>query len=96
VLDVHWVHRAAHHGDPDRLLADAVASLARPAGRMSAFVHGEAAATRAVRHVLLSQYIVDEGMLSCSPYWRRGLDDEQWRSVKAEWLRAEAAATITP
>jgi NADPH-dependent ferric siderophore reductase len=92
VLDVLWVHRAGHGGDPDELLADAVRALPRPEGRVSAFVHGEAGATRAVRRVLLGQHVVDAEMLSCSPYWRRGLDDEQWRAVKADWLRAIAVA----
>ncbi|WP_210439963.1 siderophore-interacting protein [Nocardioides xinjiangensis] len=91
VLDVRWVHRASHAGDPDDLLAETVRALPRPPGTVSAFVHGEAAATRAVRRVLLGERIVREELLSCSPYWRRGLDDEQWRAVKADWVRAVAA-----
>ncbi|GAA4815459.1 siderophore-interacting protein [Nocardioides caeni] len=95
-LEVHWVHRSDASGDPDRLLADAVAALPRAAGVVSAFVHGEAAATRAVRRVLLGEHRVDEEHLSCSPYWRRGLDDEAWRSVKAAWGREVAAETFPP
>jgi NADPH-dependent ferric siderophore reductase len=90
VLDVHWVHRAGHEHELDTLLADAVAALPRPTGTVSAFVHGEAAATRAVRRLLLAEGIVTDDLLSCSPYWRRGLDDEQWRTVKGEWLRSVA------
>ena len=93
-LQVRWVHRAAHDTDPDELLADAVRALPRPGGTVSAFVHGEAGATRAVRRALLADRIVSEEHLSCSPYWRRGLDDGQWRAVKAEWLRAIAAEPI--
>ncbi len=93
-LTVRWVHRASHPGDPDDLLADTVGSLPRPDGTVSAFVHGEAAATRAVRRVLLGERIVSEEMLSCSPYWRRGHDDEQWRAVKGDWVRAVAAETF--
>ncbi|GAA5113965.1 siderophore-interacting protein [Alloalcanivorax gelatiniphagus] len=93
-LTVHWVHRASQPGDLDELLADAVRSLPRPTGRVSAFVHGEAAATRAVRRVLLGEQVVSEEMLSCSPYWRRGHDDEQWRAVKGDWVRAVAAETF--
>ena len=26
--------------------------------------------------------------LSLSPYWRRGHTDEQWRSVKRDWVLA--------
>ena len=94
VLEVRWVHRASHPGDPDDLLADAVRTLPRPTGTVSAFVHGEAASTRAVRRVLLGERIVSEDRLSCSPYWRRGLDDEQWRAVKGDWTRAVAAETF--
>ncbi|QDQ98760.1 siderophore-interacting protein [Tomitella fengzijianii] len=92
-LQVTWVHRAGA-ADPDRLLADAVAALPRAEGVVSAFVHGEAAATRAVRRVLLAGRLVDPDLLSCSPYWRTGHDDEQWRAVKGAWVRAVAAETI--
>lgn len=92
-LQVHWVHRAGRAGLDD-LLAGAVAALPRPSGVVSAFVHGEAAETRAVRRVLLGERIVDPDRLSCSPYWRRGMDDEAWRSVKADWTRDVAAETF--
>lgn len=85
-LTVHWVHRAGRQ-DLDTLLADVVAALPRPSGVVSAFVHGEAEATRAVRRVLLGAGLVDPAQLSCSPYWRRGLDDEDWRAVKGQWVR---------
>jgi NADPH-dependent ferric siderophore reductase len=86
-LTVRWVHRTGR-ADLDSLLADAVAALPRPAGTVSAFVHGEAVATRNVRRILLGEGIVDLDHLSCSPYWRRGHDDEQWRKVKGDWVRA--------
>ncbi|MBU2698172.1 siderophore-interacting protein [Pimelobacter sp. 30-1] len=96
-LEVHWVHRAGRTGDDAvaGLLAEAVAALPRPAGTVSAFVHGEAASTRAVRRVLLGEAIVAEDKLSCSPYWRRGHDDEEWRAVKAAWVR-EVNAEVFP
>jgi NADPH-dependent ferric siderophore reductase len=93
-LEVRWVHRASRGDDPDRLLADAVAGLPRRSGVVSAFVHGEAVATRAVRRVLLGEGMVDEDRLSCSPYWRRGHDDEAWRAVKGAWVREVAAETF--
>ncbi|AIY19365.1 SIP domain-containing protein [Pimelobacter simplex] len=95
-LEVHWVHRAGRTGDDEvaGLLADAVAALPRPSGTVSAFVHGEAAATRAVRRVLLGERIVDAERLSCSPYWRRGHDDESWRAIKAAWVRETAAEEL--
>lgn len=86
-LDARWVHRAGR-SDLGNLLADAVASLPRPSGVVSAFVHGEAASIRAVRRVLLGGRIVESERLSCSPYWARGYDDEQWRAIKGDWVRA--------
>lgn len=95
LLDVRWVHRASGAGRLDRLLADAVAALPRPTGVVSAFVHGEAVATREVRRVVLGEGIVSPDRLSCSPYWRRGHDDEQWRAVKGDWVRAVNAETFS-
>jgi NADPH-dependent ferric siderophore reductase len=95
VLAIHWVHRSGREDRLDTLLVDAVAALPRPTGTVSAFVHGEAEATRAVRRHLLEERVVTEDRLSCSPYWRRGLDDEQWRTVKADWLRSVAGDVAT-
>ncbi|CAI9402808.1 siderophore-interacting protein [Aestuariimicrobium sp. T2.26MG-19.2B] len=89
-LTIVWVHRAGVD-DPDRLLANAIASLPHQQGRVSAFVHGEAMETRLARRVVLRQGRVDRELLSCSPYWRRGLDDEQWRSVKKDFVRQSQA-----
>lgn len=86
-LEVHWVHRDASAGDPDSWLVDAVRGLPPLPGVVSAFVHGEAVAVRAVRRHLLEQRIVDRDHLSASPYWRRGHTDEEWRSIKAAWQR---------
>jgi NADPH-dependent ferric siderophore reductase len=91
-LDLVWLHRTGEPGDDD-LLADAVRQLTLPAGRVHAFVHGEAGETRAVRRHLLADRGLDPAWLSCSPYWRRGLDDEAWRQIKAAW-NAEVAADV--
>lgn len=85
-LTVVWVHRAGA-ADPEALLRDAVAALEPLPGRVSAFVHGEAGSTRAVRRLLLEAGTVARADLSCSPYWRRGHDDEEWRAVKGAWTR---------
>lgn len=86
-LDLRWVHRATATGPLEDLLPGAVAALEPLPGVVSAFVHGEAVATRAVRRHLLERGLVERERLSCSPYWRRGHDDEEWRSVKAAWTR---------
>lgn len=91
-LETIWIHRAEHPVEAwPTLLASAVAALPELDGPVSAFVHGEAVETRAVRRHLLVERGLDPELLSCSPYWRRGFTDEEWRSVKAEWARAVAA-----
>ncbi|MEO9323388.1 siderophore-interacting protein [Nocardioides sp. C4-1] len=85
-LSLVWVHRDGA-ADLDTLLVDAVRGLDPLPGVVDAFVHGEAASTRAVRRHLLETGAVAREHLSCSPYWRRGLDDEQWRAVKGAWTR---------
>lgn len=92
-LDVAWLHRNGGSGEAD-LLAGAVAALEFPGGTVHAFVHGEAAETRAVRRHLLADRGVDPDRLSCSPYWRRGMTDEAWREIKAAW-NAEVARDVT-
>jgi NADPH-dependent ferric siderophore reductase len=84
-LDLVWLHRKGAPGD-ESLLGEAVRQLDFPAGRPHAFVHGEAAETRAVRRHLLAERRLDPAHLSCSPYWRRGMTDEEWRRVKASWV----------
>ena len=59
-----------------------------PEGRVHAFVHGEAEEIRQIRAHLLRDRGVAKTDLSCSPYWRRGMDDEQWRSVKKQFVIA--------
>lgn len=88
-LQVTFVHRNGAD-DPARLLEDAVHRLALPEGPVSAFVHGEAESIRRVRRHLLTSGL-DIAELSCSPYWRRGMTDEEWRSVKGEFVKAMSA-----
>lgn len=91
-LDLEWLHRSGGQQD-ETLLASSIGALPAPEGRGQAFVHGEAAEIRAVRAHLLADWKLDPADLSCSPYWRRGLDDEAWRQVKAAW-NAEVAADV--
>ena len=83
-LRVQWLHTAATPGDA---LVDAVSALDFPPGRVHAFVHGEAAAVRAVRrHLLVDRGIAKED-LSVSGYWKRSRTEEGWREDKVEWNR---------
>lgn len=88
-LDLSWVHRDGGEPGPE-VLADAVRAVEAPGGRVHAFVHGEAEETRAVRRHLLAERGAALEDLSCSPYWKRGMSDEQWREIKASWV-AEVA-----
>jgi NADPH-dependent ferric siderophore reductase len=94
-LRLQWLHRSAPPGEEPSLLADAVASLALPAGRGQAFVHGEASSVRAVRAHLLRDRGIDPADLSCSGYWKLRRTEEGWREDKAEWKRLADADTAT-
>lgn len=92
-LHVRWVHRQGSGAASAERLVDAVKALrlqelvSTGGLTVDAFVHGEASETREVRRHLLSDGLVVADRLSCSAYWRRGFDDEQWRSVKGAWNR---------
>lgn len=92
-LHLTWLHDPSHD---ETLLADAVRALDLPAGRVHAFVHGEAGAVRNVRRHLVVERGVDAAQLSASGYWKLTRTDEQWREDKAAWkaqvAQDEAAA----
>ncbi|KAA0918324.1 siderophore-interacting protein [Dietzia sp. ANT_WB102] len=84
-LDLRWVHRT--EADPAPLLA-AVEAASFPGEGVQAFIHGEAEETRALRRHVIRERGVSRETMSCSPYWRRGMSDEQWRSVKRDFVAA--------
>jgi len=87
-LHVRWLHHGAAGAAADGdLLVGALRALDPPAGRVHAFVHGEAGAVRAVRRLLLADWGVPREALSVSGYWKLGRDDEGWRQEKPEWKR---------
>lgn len=86
-LDVTWVHDASH--GEETLLA-ALRALDFPAGRVHAFVHGEAGSVRAVRRHLVVERGIAKEALSASGYWKLTHTDEDWRAAKAEWNRQVA------
>jgi NADPH-dependent ferric siderophore reductase len=90
-LDLQWLHRTGDADADAALLADAVASLDFPAGRVHAFVHGEAGEIRAIRRHLLTERGLTRADMSCSPYWRRTMTDEAWRQVKRDFVAAMEA-----
>jgi NADPH-dependent ferric siderophore reductase len=89
-IDLLWLHRRGGPEDAD-LLVDAVRALEFLPGRPFGFVHGEADEIRAVRHHLLHDRGLTRADLSCSPYWRRTMSDEEWRRVKRDFVAAMEA-----
>ncbi|WP_433686941.1 siderophore-interacting protein [Micromonospora carbonacea] len=93
-VELTWLHRG------DRPVGEALVAAVRaldfPPGDVHAFVHGEATFVRELRRLLRVERGVPRGWLSISGYWRRGMDDEGWRSTKPDWNRQveadEAAA----
>ncbi|MCC2334371.1 siderophore-interacting protein [Cellulomonas wangsupingiae] len=94
-VEVTWLH----HGDAPAgsTLPEAVRAWPTPAGRIGAFVHGEAGAVKELR-AHLRTHGVARGDLSISGYWRLGADDESWRASKKAWNAqieaSEAAAGL--
>lgn len=92
--EVVWLHRGG--GEVGDLLVEAVQKLGFPDGEVHAFVHGEATFVKALRRHLRVERGLPLERLSISGYWRRGRDEDGWRSGKQEWNRRveqeEAAA----
>ncbi|GAA1839564.1 siderophore-interacting protein [Pseudonocardia ailaonensis] len=87
-LRLRWLHRAE---DGTGQLLEAVRGLEFPAGRVHAFVHGEAAEVRDVRRHLTRERGIERDSLSVSGYWRRGRDEEGFRVYKQEQAEADRA-----
>lgn len=89
-VDLRWLHRKGSP-EPEALLVGALEALEWPTGRGHAFVHGEAEEIRAIRRHLLADRGLSRSDMSCSPYWRRTMTDEDWRAVKKEFVAAMEA-----
>ena len=70
------------HGEA---LVAAVRGCEFPAGRVHAFVHGEATFVKDLRAYLRLERGPPMDQLSISGYWRRGLNEDGWQSSKREW-----------
>jgi NADPH-dependent ferric siderophore reductase len=81
--EVTWLHR----GDRPvgEALVEAVRALEFPAGRMHAFVHGEAGFVKELRRLLRVELSVPREDLSISGYWRLGHNEDGWQASKREW-----------
>lgn len=83
-LRLTWLHRTG-----EGQLVEAVRGLEFPAGRVHAFVHGEAAEVKELRRHLLTERGVPRDDLSVSGYWRRGRDEEGFRVYKQQEAEQE-------
>ncbi|MFI6762653.1 siderophore-interacting protein [Micromonospora sp. NPDC050417] len=83
--EIVWLHR--NGSAVGESLVAAVREAELPTGRPHAFVHGEAAFVRELRHLLRVERGLGRDQLSISGYWRAGTDDEGWRAAKADWNR---------
>jgi len=81
--EITWLHRG------DRPVGEALVGAVRegdfPAGRLHAFVHGEANFVKDLRGYLRKERGIPIDQLSISGYWRRGLNEDGWQSAKREW-----------
>ncbi|MGP4052721.1 siderophore-interacting protein [Streptomyces sp. 2A115] len=97
-VDVVWLHR----GDRPigEALVEAVRGLEFPAGRVHAFVHGEAGFVKDLRRLLRVELQIPREDLSISGYWRLGHNEDGWQAAKRDWnaqveAEQEAASPTT-
>lgn len=83
-VEVRWLHRGAPSPDSTRLLADAVAALDFPAGRVHAFVHGERESMKAMRDELFTVRGLERAQVSISGYWAQGRNEDRFQAEKRE------------
>ncbi|MET7778493.1 siderophore-interacting protein [Streptomyces mirabilis] len=95
-VEVVWLHR----GDRPlgEALVEAVRTLDFPAGRVHAFVHGEAGFVKELRRLLRVEREIPREHLSISGYWRLGHNEDGWQASKRDWnsqVEAEQEATAS-
>lgn len=83
--EIVWLHR----GDAPvgEAVVRAVRALDFPAGKVHAFVHGEAGMVKELRRYLRVERAIPLDRLSISGYWRLGRDEDGWQSSKRDWNR---------
>ncbi|MFD0309720.1 siderophore-interacting protein [Streptomyces sp. NPDC059517] len=97
-VEVVWLHR----GDRPvgEALVAAVQALEFPAGRVHAFVHGEAGFVKELRRLLRVEKEIPREDISISGYWRLGHNEDGWQAAKRDWnaqveAEQEAAPPVT-
>ncbi|WP_045742828.1 siderophore-interacting protein [Actinoplanes rectilineatus] len=92
--EITWLHRGTR--PVGELLCDAVRGYEFPAGRVLAFVHGEANAVRDLRRHLRRERGLTMDQLSISGYWRRGMNEDGWQSSKRDFNEQTEREQETP
>lgn len=72
-------------------LVDAVRSLPTPTGDLLAFVHGQAAMVRPLRHHLRVERGLPRDRVLLSAYWFAGRDADDWRRIKPAFVASMEA-----
>ncbi|MGW1890874.1 siderophore-interacting protein [Streptomyces sp. NPDC002004] len=92
--EIVWLHRG------DRPVGEAlirsVRALDFPAGRVHAFVHGEAGFVKELRRYLRIERDIPREHMSISGYWRLGHNEDGWQASKREWNAQVEAEQETP
>jgi len=92
---IHWVYRQGLGLGYGEALAAAVRANALPAGRLQAFVHGNADMVKDLRRFLFLDSGVDRRQVSISGYWRTGHTEDRWQATKGDFnqrMEAEESA----
>ncbi|WAC65667.1 siderophore-interacting protein [Agrococcus sp. SL85] len=83
-VDLRWLHRGEPAPETVRTLADAVAALEWPEGRVHAFVHGERESVKALRDELFARRGLARAQVSISGYWAQGRTEDRFQAEKRE------------
>lgn len=83
-VELRWLHRGAPRPETVGLLAETVAALEFPPGRVHAFVHGERESMKAMRDELLARRGLERAQVSLSGYWAQGRTEDRFQAEKRE------------
>ena len=81
---VRWLHRGEPRQASVGLLAEAVAALEWPAGRVQVFAHGERESMKAMREELFGHRGLERAQVSLSGYWALGRTEDRFQAEKRE------------
>ncbi|WP_072313732.1 siderophore-interacting protein [Agrococcus sp. Marseille-P2731] len=83
-VELRWLHRGEPREETIGLLAETVAALEWPEGRVHAFVHGERESMKAMRDELFKRRGLERAQVSLSGYWAQGRTEDRFQAEKRE------------